>query len=184
MTIIWILLKASFNALMGLSCYFNAYERCASSIKFQCPHGLELLPSFDAISSDGIWSFNALMGLSCYHRAWFFHALRKRFQCPHGLELLLQSGMITISNGMFQCPHGLELLLIFCKHVTNCFPFQCPHGLELLPGPTAETVLFRRGFNALMGLSCYCKTRLVWNRYQMFQCPHGLELLRQECPIF
>ena len=57
---------------------------------------------------------------------------------------------------MFQCPHGLELLLFFFYCSMCLWMFQCPHGLELLRfGVNSGSVTIC--FNALMGLSCYCK---------------------------
>ena len=57
----------SFNALMGLSCYYG----------FIIEH-----PEMER--------FNALMGLSCYLCVYQVKSLQTLFQCPHGLELLLQ----------------------------------------------------------------------------------------------
>ena len=54
-----------FNALSGLSCYVQAPKFSATWAMFQCPHGLELLPT-------GIYILEMV----------------QLFQCPHGLELL------------------------------------------------------------------------------------------------
>ena len=51
---------------MGLSCYVQAPKFSATWAMFQCPHGLELLPT-------GIYILEMV----------------QLFQCPHGLELLL-----------------------------------------------------------------------------------------------
>ena len=56
----------------------------------------------------------------------------------------------------FQCPHGLELLLKDGVSIRFTAVFQCPHGLELLPRHASDQRQPER-FNALMGLSCYCK---------------------------
>ena len=56
-------------------------------VKFQCPHGLELLHTLDETV-----------------------VANMAFQCPHGLELLRRKNNTTFRHWRFQCPHGLELL--------------------------------------------------------------------------
>ena len=129
-------------------------------IKFQCPHGLELLPDFfTAISilanvSMPSWawvvtrpkfrgthfhySFNALMGLSCYTIPTWVNPKSKGFQCPHGLELLQFFPNDQLPDSGFNALMGLSC------YVSNQFVYE--------PG---------RSFNALMGLSCYYR-HIIW----------------------
>ena len=58
------------------------------SIVFQCPLGLELLPSGLEVPDKVQESFNALSGLSCYGTVDYLY-IGGKFQCPLGLELLL-----------------------------------------------------------------------------------------------
>ena len=70
---------------------------------FQCPHGLELLPT-------GIYILEMV----------------QLFQCPHGLELLPTGIYILEMVQLFQCPHGLELLLAFWRGVRKLRDVSMP----------------------------------------------------------
>ena len=90
--------------------------------------------------------------------AWWFPAPRGvEFQCPHGLELLLNLLLQFRLIFLFQCPHGLELLPVPKNMIFAILMFQCPHGLELLLNWPSIVAAVPKSFNALMGLSCYCK---------------------------
>ena len=146
-----------FNALMGLSCYWTPSDSLYLFVRFQCPHGLELL------RVRTIW-YHAYCRVSMPSWAWVVtiaeHStpLQSVFQCPHGLELLPGSPSSATSLFVFQCPHGLELLRFVHHLLLAIFLFQCPHGLELL----------RSGREQL-------------GKLFLFQCPHGLELLHLLC---
>ena len=167
-----------FNALMGLSCYH--YDNYLDTLegKFQCPHGLELLRlrrwwlGLEQKVSMPSWAW--VVTASPCIRSSTIHS----FQCPHGLELLrafhwwkayvtkvsMPSWAWVVTKihmhhslkNMFQCPHGLELLLVEPTQIN-------PLGEVSMPSWAWVVTLWRRwyleikGFNALMGLSCYGK---------------------------
>ena len=100
-----------FNALTGLNCYVKRSSPFKVAPMFQCPHGLELLPtkgyvcvgnSFVSMPSRAwivtvfSWESNARNCVSMPSRAWIvtlflqYAYMYIAFQCPHGLELLRQ----------------------------------------------------------------------------------------------
>ena len=123
--------------------------------KFQCPHGLELLPN----NYDEILEINL-------------------FQCPHGLELLplavglsadikvvsmpSRAWVVTIAEladkmtRNVSMPSRAWVVTWYWGTIYNSVEFQCPHGLELLPD-LADSAFDVNSFNALTGLSCYSK---------------------------
>ena len=96
------------------------------------------------------------VGLSCYPAGTYYVREAEAFQCPHGLELLRGTETLLIEIFGFQCPHGLELLQPCWIFALSSLAFQCPHGLELLHADQVDGIP-EKGFNALMGLSCYGK---------------------------
>ena len=151
-----------FQYPLGLELLHSNSSHDISVVKFQCPHGLELLLTvpmlaylhFPVSMPSRAWvvtintlicmvqrgSFNALTGLSCYEGAGNGIFRRCCVSMPSRAWVVTQ-----IKNGWTR----------------NLWQFQCPLGLELLHQANAT------GTNQ-----------------KKFQCPLGLELLQQECPIF
>ena len=147
----------SFNALMGLSCYF--YQTYIKGHRR---------------------GFNALMGLSCYVTLSGSQDAGWKFQCPHGLELLPKNTIMVNVFLVFQCPHGLELLLLrkmrfwfyligfnalmglscYSQNVFNSLVCKCVSMPSWAWVVTQHVIKLKHTilcFNALMGLSCYGK---------------------------
>ena len=101
-------------------------------VKFQCPHGLELLHTLDETV-----------------------VANMAFQCPHGLELLRRKNNTTFRHWRFQCPHGLELLHFYGAKGQVLTDVSMPSRAWVVTWRDLLRRSYSSSFNALTGLSCY-----------------------------